>query len=82
MAEGINDHDRLRRYLEQQPIACFGMPQPDIIPFHRLLRIDQPLLHRRERPQIAADHHKAVVPPDIDRRVKHRNILPPQARHD
>ncbi len=75
IAGGVNDHDRLRRDLEQQPIARFGVPQPDIIPLHRLLRVDQPLLHRRKRPQIAANHHKAVLAPDIDRRIKHRNIL-------
>ena len=75
VAGGVNDHDRFRRDLEQQPITGFGMPQPDIVALHRLLGIDQPLLHRRQRAQIAADHDEAILASDIDGRIEHRDIL-------
>ena len=76
----VDDHDRLGRHLEQQAIPCFHLAQTPIVAFHRLLRLDQPLLDRGNRAEVAPDGDDPVLVADLHRRIEHRDVSAPRRR--
>ena len=67
---GIDDQDRLGDRLEEHAIARLGLPQPDIVALHRLLRGHQPLLDRGKLPQITADRDHLSFGARLDGRIE------------
>ena len=61
VGRGIDDQHRLGRQVEQQAVARLGLAQAEIVALHRLLRLEQPLLHRRGRAQVAAERDDLAV---------------------
>ena len=80
LRRAIDHKDGLTRELEQQPVPRLEMAQPRIILLERLLRLDQPLLERRDRAQVATEGDDALAVVDPQRRVEHRDVRPGRGR--
>ena len=69
----IDDQNGFRHELEKNAIARFRLAQPDIVAFHGLLGVQQPLLHRRHAAQVAAERDDAAVIAGIERQIAERD---------
>ena len=58
----FRNQNRIRNIVKQEAIARFRLPQVQIIPLHRLLGFQQPLLQHGDGAQITPDcQHKSVI---------------------
>lgn len=71
----VHDDHRVGRHLKQQLVARFGLARLPVATFNLLLRLDIPLLDRRDGAQIATDGEHWAVLAQPDRGVRHRDAV-------
>ena len=73
MAAAIEDDDRLLGALEQQAVARFREAQLGVVALHGHLGVDEALLQRGDRAQVAPQRHDPLTVAEPHRRVEDRH---------
>jgi hypothetical protein len=76
-AHRVDDEHGLGTHLEQQAVARLEVAQPRVVPLHRLLRLDQPLLQSRRGAEVAAAGDDRPVRAEPHGAVEDRNVGAP-----